>query len=704
MKNRLFTAWWSVVGGRWPVIQDKQRCDSLPCSSLLLLFTALLFPLLPVIAQEVPTADRRASEVKHLDHVFEFTPYKTKEEWQARAEYLRSQILFAAGLWPLPEKTPLNAKVFGLVDKGDYTVEKVYFESFPGHYVTGNLYKPKNVNGKLPAVLCPHGHWAYGRLENQQLNSGQGRAANFARQGYVAFTWDMVGYNDSTAISHNFASHKAGLVKESLWNVTLLGLQLWNSMRAVDFLSSLPEVDTNRLGVTGESGGGTQTFLLYAVDDRIKVSAPVNMISSTMQGGCLCENTPLLRVDTNNMEIGACMAPRPMMMIAASGDWTKQTATVEFPAIQSVYKLFEAENKVKYALFDAPHNYHKESREAVYGWFAHWLQGRAETTPIKEKASSIPTLTELLVFYGTPRPANELNEEQLTAALIAARQKQYDAALPRNAESLERFKASYGKGLQHALMVESPKPEELASTVKNPPGITLISRRGKSDLVALQMWKPERPKRPKVKPLDSYVLLVSPDSAFVTGSKELIDQLVKAGHNVAFLTAFPGQNGNGDKPKYNFIATYNRLNDAHRVQDVLTAIAYLNKIKGAARLNVVGLKEGGLYALLARGFATGIDQMVVDTAQFDNNNDDEFVRRLAIPGLRRAGDFTTAVAMAPLTPLLLHNTSQQFQADKITEIFAALSQAGNLQVKAEKLSDTAIVEWLTPAPVIEPRK
>ena len=423
-----------------------------------------------------------------------------------------------------------------------------------------------------------------------------------------------------------------------------------------------------------------------------------------MQGGCLCENTPLLRVDTNNMEIGACMAPRPMMMIAATGDWTKLTPTVEFPAVQSVYRLLDAEDKVKFAQFDSPHNYHKESREAVYGWFAHWLQGRAEITPIKEKASSIPTLTELLVFYGMPRPANELNEPQLTDALIAARQKQFADALPRNAEGLERFKANYGKALQYALMVESPKAEELASTVKNPPGITLISRRGKGDIVALQMWKPTIDKRSKLKPLNSYVLLVSPDSEFVTGSKELIDQLVKAGHNVAFVTTFPGQNGSSDKTKYNFIATYNRLNDAQRVQDVLTAIAYLNKIKGTAKLNVIGLKEGGLYALLARGFTSGIDQMVVDTAQFDNNNDEDFLKRLAIPGLRRAGDLTTAVTIAPLMPLILHNTGKQFQANKITEVFGALGKADSLQLKAEKMPDTTIVEWLTPMPVTEPRK
>ena len=134
------------------------------------------------------------------------------------------------------------------------------------------------------------------------------------------------------------------------------------------------------------------------------------------------------------------------------------------------------------------------------------------------------------------------------------------------------------------------------------------------------------------------------------------------------------------------------------------AIAYLNKIKGTARLNVIGLKEGGLYALLARAFASGIDQMVVDAAQFDNNNDEEFLKRLAIPGLRRAGDLMTAVTIAPLTPLLLHNTGKQFQAGKLIEVFSALGKAESLQVKPEKLADTAIVEWLTPVSVIESRK
>jgi hypothetical protein len=131
------------------------------------------------------------STLFHLDHDYskELPVYTSKEAWLQRAASLRQQILVSAGMSPMPAKTPLNAVIFGKVDKGDYTLEKVYFESMPGHFVSGNLYRPKNLTGKAPAVLCPHGHWTYGRLENQPNNSGPARPASFAKQGYVAFMW-----------------------------------------------------------------------------------------------------------------------------------------------------------------------------------------------------------------------------------------------------------------------------------------------------------------------------------------------------------------------------------------------------------------------------------------------------------------------------------------------------------------------------------
>jgi len=197
----------------------------------------------------------------------------SRDEWERRAAALREHVLASAGLLPLPERTPLRAVVFDELAASDYTVSKVYFESLPGFFVTGNLYRPAGT-GPFPAVLSPHGHWAYGRLVDTPVASGPGRAINLARQGFVVFAYDMVGYNDSRQLTHGFGGRR-----EKLWGLSLAGLQLWNSIRALDFLESLPDVRRDAIGATGESGGGTQTFLLAAADPRVAVAVPVNMIS-----------------------------------------------------------------------------------------------------------------------------------------------------------------------------------------------------------------------------------------------------------------------------------------------------------------------------------------------------------------------------------------------------------------------------------------
>jgi hypothetical protein len=254
----------------------------------------------------------RQATFRTLDDKYSPPRFTDAVEWKKRAAYLREHILTSAGLLPMPERAPLAPEIFGKVVKNDYTVEKVYFQSLPGFLVTGNLYRPIGT-GPFPAVLAPHGHWAYGRLENTALNSVPGRAINLARQGFVVFTYDMIGYDDSRQLPHTF-----GGTRETLWGMSLAGLQLWNSIRSLDFLQSLPDVQKDALAVTGESGGGTQTFLLTAVDDRVKVAVPVNMISLHMQGGCLCENPPALRLDTNNVEIAAT-SRRPLLMVSATG-------------------------------------------------------------------------------------------------------------------------------------------------------------------------------------------------------------------------------------------------------------------------------------------------------------------------------------------------------------------------------------------------
>jgi hypothetical protein len=393
------------------------------------------------------------------------------------------------------------------------------------------------------------------------------------------------------------------------------------------------------------------------------------------------------------------MAPRPMLMIAATGDWTKNTPTVEYPAIKSVYELFDAADKVQYAQFDAPHNYHKESREAVYGWFAHWFKGRKETTPIKEQGVGSLTLNDLLVFYGRPRPANELSEQQLTASLIQMRRKQFEEAWPRDAAGLERFKEQYGTALKYALMAEYPKPETIsAATV--PPSVTAAGARTES-LVISRTGKPERlfinifhSTLKKAGADQSFVLVVNGWTNEGERIHPLAIGLARSGHTVFQLHAFQGVGSGEAKGSLKFITGYNRTDAANRVQDVLTALAYLRQRNNSARLSVLGDLDSIGTVVHARSLSPQIDRMVVDASHFDNTSDDEFLKRLPVPDLLRAGDFATAVAIAPKTPLLIHNTGNHFQTDKIAEAYRRFGKAEDLQIKSEQLTDAQIIEWL----------
>lgn len=292
-----------------------------------------------------------------------------RASWEARAAVIREGIINGMQLPAMPERDrSLEPIIHSLREMDGYRVANMVLPSFPGFYITGNLYLPAEVNGKHPAILCPHGHLPDKRFKQDV----QIRSAAFARMGAVVFAYDMVGFGECMQVAHDIP-------------IALL-LQTYNSQRVLDYLLSRPDVDASRVGVTGGSGGGTQSFILTAIDDRISVSAPVVQVSAHFFGGCVCESgMPVHKSDhhqTNNVEIAALCAPRPMLLISDGEDWTRNTPRIEYPYIQTIYALYDAEHKVENVhLVAERHDYGYNKRTAVYNFFAHHLGLRNQAIP-----------------------------------------------------------------------------------------------------------------------------------------------------------------------------------------------------------------------------------------------------------------------------------------------------------------------------------
>ena len=637
---------------------------------------------------EIPGSDARNTSIRHTDMVYSLPDY-TAEEWKQRSAFLRKQVLFSAGLLPMPDKTPLDPLVGAVIEHEDYSVASVLLQTYPGYYLGGNLYRPIGQSGPFPAVVSPHGHWRYGRFENSELNSVPGRAISLARQGYVVFAYDMVGWNDTMQTPHGFAGPR-----EELWVFGSLGLQLWNSIRVADYLVSLPDVDSSRLGVTGASGGGTQAFLLAAVDDRIGYSAPVNMVSFEMQGGSRCENAPLLRIDTNNVEIAAAFAPKPQLLVSATGDWTVNVPTREFPAVQRIYALLDAKSNVEWRQFDSPHNYHQDSREAVYRFFGKHILADPESAHFTERSSRPDQLSELLYLWGRPLPEGAVSHEELVRQRIAAAEADTLALAIDDAASLANAQSAFKERLALALLAEVPAPGTVEARAISGADLA-IGRSGIGDRIPARFLNADSRKgRP--------VLFVHAGGIEAAAQSAVGQALARGDAPMLLIDAFQTGSAAAERDiagvgrnAERYYHVFNRSDDANRVQDILTAAAFLRSHTGSGSLSLVASGRAGLWALLAASLDSGIGVVVADLDNFDAANDATYAEGLFIPGLRRAGDFRAVAALtSEHARLLLHNAHSAFPMPWFEAAFEASGRPGELSVPAEAPHASDILEWI----------
>jgi dienelactone hydrolase len=690
--------------------------------------------------------DARLEPLKDLDGYFPFTPPKSKAEWEKRAERVRRQVLVSQGLWPMPTKTPLNAVIHGKVDRGEYTVEKVYFESAPGFFVTGNLYRPKNVTGKAPGVLFAHGHWANARLSEstdaelrREIAEGEERfeqggrsrfqsmCVQLARMGCVVWQWDMLSDSDSIQFSsqivHRFAKQRPEMNTTENWGLyspqaeshlqSIMGLQTLNSIRSLDFLLSLPEVDPDRIAITGASGGGTQTMLLAAVDPRVTLSFPAVMVSTAMQGGCTCENASLLRVDTGNIEFAGLFAPKPQGMTCAN-DWTKEMSTKGFPELKQLYTLLGAPNNVMLKRGEHfPHNYNAVSRSAFYTWLnRHFKLGQKE--PVIERDYE-PLKREQLTVWDEQHPAPKAADPDFERQLLRQLHEDAQKQLAAEQATPERFRKAYGSAYDIVLDGGLAESGDVEWTE-----IKKSDRGSWNEAIGLLRNKTYREELPAVlcapKQGNGHtVVWLSGEgkSALYAADRSLhsdLARLVNSGVTVVGVDLlYQGEFLADGKPltrtarvknpreagAYTF--GYNRALFVHRVHDVLSVVKLVKSgDRAPRRLTVVGVEGAGPWVAAARAqCGEAIDRAIIDTGGFRFGNVLDLHDPNFLPGGAKYGDLPALLALG--APGKTWVAGESLGALQLAQSqYKAANAAGNLtrfDGDAQQVRSSAL-EWL----------
>ncbi len=383
---------------------------------------------------------------------------KDLAEWKRRVPQLRSQLKEMLGLKPWPDKTPLMAVTTSAAEEGEIVVEQVHFQSRPGLYVTGNLYRPKVVNKRLPAILYVCGH---GGVKENGISYGnkvhyQHHGAWFAKNGYVCLTIDTLQLGEIEGIHH-------GLYRHDMWwwmnrGYTPAGVEAWNCVRAIDYLQSRVEVDPERIGVTGRSGGGAYSWWIAAIDERIKVAVPVagitdlrnHVIDGCVEGHCDC----MFMVNTYQWDyatVAALVAPRPLLISNTDSDgiFPLDGVVRTFEKVRNIYRLYGAADQVALNITAGPHKDTQELRVHAFRWLNYHLKD-GDTSLIETTAVPEFTAQQLRVFQAIP-------ENQSNTTIHESFVSKANIAIPDSAAGFQEQADSWRQSLDQKVFRAWPK-------------------------------------------------------------------------------------------------------------------------------------------------------------------------------------------------------------------------------------------------------
>ncbi len=635
-------------------------------------------------------------------------PTMDLKAWEARKTELRQRILADNGLDPLPPLVPLDLTYGDQIEREDCTITRVRWQTFPGLYATGFLYMPKQATFPAPAVLNPHGHWAKGSADDIV----QARCLGLAHRGYVSLAVQYEHFHDLNL------------------GVTMRGVWMYNNMRGIDVLQSLPQVDKTRIGVTGASGGGLQSMDIAAADERIKCAVIAvyptyyERILYKHARACFCNFGPLGALTyTDQQQYVAEIAPRPTLMFTVTGDWTAQSIDDELPEVVGVFDLFpgqagpqvadltEGEHRIltnatgrfMVERWPGPHDYTQAMRERMYWWMDWWLQGKHEATPPAEKELKLEPADDLLALKVDCPQAHDWTDRNLSAGMRAERL--YTLPTLRTAAQVAAFQKSFRARLTDLLgetgrtYGKKPDSVSLGTETVGDWSVERLWYASEPD-VKIPAWLIRKADDQQAKRDPMVLLLPNGKADLLTDEyRKVCDESLKAGGAVlaidwrlrgewAWKLAPPGK-----RPEITWVGNglvWGRPELGMAVCDVRRALDYLSGRpdctgKGFA---VVGKGDTAGYVAL---LAAALDDRIA-TAQCDLNHGDfaqgppgpDPTPAPLLPKVLRYGDAGEIAACVAPRALVLTNVNSRTAMATARAAYALLKKEKDLNVKPEE--------------------